>query len=301
MDWANSYNIAVLVCIHGAKGSQNGADHSAAEDPGNTYWSDYPENVDNTLTVADFLVRRYKDRPSFLGLDLINEPSGKTNIDVLKNYYTRAHDMIRSYSDCVLVHPPLLYQQDLTQGAWQDFTPPPRYTNMWHEWHNYLIWGFQSYSEDALIDYARGTLANTISGWNGNWLFNGEWSLASEPRFDDESKFRTWARVYLNAVNRCKSGWTYWTWKVSGDENGGRNAWSMRQMLQRGYLQIDSVYRAVGDVPTNAVSNSGGVQHSISSTVILVIGAIIVVVVLVVIAFLLTKKFNAEKTKVETV
>jgi glucan 1,3-beta-glucosidase len=240
IQWGNAYNVAVLVDIHAAKGSQNGQEHSAPENPGNEYWSTYPENVNNTLAVADFLARRYKNEPSFLGLDLINEPSGSTDINVLKHYFERAHDMIRPYTNCVLVHPPLLYQQDPWQGGWAQFTPPPRYSNFWHEWHNYLVWGYENLNDDQAIAEARGGLTNKIRQWSGNWLFNGEWSLATGPNapFHDENKFRTFANAYLQALSGCHSGWTYWTWRTSWDEQPGRNPWSMRQMLRRGYLRI---------------------------------------------------------------
>jgi len=239
MQWCNNHNIAVLVDIHAAKGSQNGNEHSAPESPGNEYWSTYPENVNNTLNVADFIARRYKSYPSFLGLDLINEPTGSTDINVLKNYYLRANDVIRSYSDCLLVHMPLLYQQDPSSGGWNTFTPPPKYTNTWHEWHNYLIWGYEGDNEQQLMSIAQGALTNSIKGWTGNWLFDGEWSLATSGNapFNDENLFRQWAGIYLGALSNCHAGWAYWTWKVSNDD-GGRNAWSFRQMLRKGYVKI---------------------------------------------------------------
>jgi len=242
IQWGNNHNVAVLVDIHAAKGSQNGQEHSAPEDPGHDYWSKYSENVENTLAVADFLAQRYKNQPSFLGLDLINEPSGGTDINVLKDYFTRAHNMIRKYTDCILVHPPLLYQQNPTDGGWAQFTPPPSYSGMWHEWHDYLIWGFEGKNEDQLIDQARNGLTNKIRDWQGNWLYNGEWSLGTpgSAPFNDDNKFRVFADAYLNALKGCHSGWTYWTWKVSWDD-GGRNPWSFRQMLRRGYISTASV------------------------------------------------------------
>lgn len=48
-NWARKYNIAVLIDLHAVKGSQNGNDHSAPEDPGKSYWSQYPENVQNAI------------------------------------------------------------------------------------------------------------------------------------------------------------------------------------------------------------------------------------------------------------
>lgn len=109
-DWADRHNVAVLVDIHAAKGSQNGNDHSAPTDPGHTYWSAYPENVDNTIEVASFLSKRYKDSPAFLGVGLLNEPSGNTDNSTLKDYYYRAYGKARENGNSILLsHAPLLW------------------------------------------------------------------------------------------------------------------------------------------------------------------------------------------------
>jgi glucan 1,3-beta-glucosidase len=64
--------------MHAAKGSQNGYDHSAPPDPGKSYWGQYRENIDTTLDAVEFLAKRYKDDPAFLGIGLLNEPAGTT-------------------------------------------------------------------------------------------------------------------------------------------------------------------------------------------------------------------------------
>jgi len=76
-EWAPKYNITVLVDLHAAKGSQNGNDNSSPEYPGHTYWSEYPENVRNTLDAVEWLAKRYNNATAFLGIGLINEPAGK--------------------------------------------------------------------------------------------------------------------------------------------------------------------------------------------------------------------------------
>ncbi len=76
-EWAPRYNITVLVDLHAAKGSQNGNDNSSPESPGHTYWSQYPENVLNTLDTVEWLARRYNNETAFLGIGLLNEPTGK--------------------------------------------------------------------------------------------------------------------------------------------------------------------------------------------------------------------------------
>jgi hypothetical protein len=67
-------------------------------------------------------------------------------------------------------------------------------------------------------------------------LFIGEWSVASSATFND-ADLRRYAQAQLEAFQEATGGWTYWTWKFYND-NGARNAWSMKVMLNRGFLQI---------------------------------------------------------------
>ena len=87
-----------LIDIHAAEGSQNGKDHSSPPDSEKLYWSPYPENIDDIIEVARFLAARYRYTPSFLGVELLNEP---TSVDgaKLKDYYIRAYDAIRKTND----------------------------------------------------------------------------------------------------------------------------------------------------------------------------------------------------------
>ena len=75
-DWAQNHNVAVLVSLHAAKGSQNGADHSSPPSPGHAFWSQYTENVANTIEVARFLADRYRHDNAFLGIGLFHLVAG---------------------------------------------------------------------------------------------------------------------------------------------------------------------------------------------------------------------------------
>ena len=108
-EWAMKYNVAVLIDIHAAKGSQNGKGHSSPPDSEKLYWSPYPENIDNTIEVAHFLAAHYRYTPSFLGVELLNEP---TSVDgaKLKDYYIRAYDAIRkTIRETIASWSPLLF------------------------------------------------------------------------------------------------------------------------------------------------------------------------------------------------
>ena len=85
---------------------------------------------------------------------------------------------------------------------------------------------------------AENDLKNDIKNWNGNWLFNGEWSIASNvsPSFTDDD-LRRYARAQIAAFAESPGGWTYWTWKKWNDE-GPRDEWSMKTMLRRGIIEL---------------------------------------------------------------
>ena len=159
-EWAPQNNLLVLISFHAAKGSQNGMDHSAPSDAGKSHWGNYPENVQNTLDAVEWLARRYNNDVAFLGIGLLNEPSGKSFLDninhfnsvfttgttpenVLKQYYYDAYERIRLFSNCLLMVAPLLYQQGPNDSDWNKFMAWPQFNNIRHEWHRYQIWGFE--------------------------------------------------------------------------------------------------------------------------------------------------------------
>ncbi|CAF1508827.1 unnamed protein product [Rotaria sordida] len=235
-EWAPRYNLLVLISFHAAKGSQSGQDHSAPENPGNSYWGLYPENVKNTLDTVEWLARRYNNDAAFLAIGLLNEPSGSTTESVLKQYYYDAYGRIRLFSSCLLSVSPLLYQQGPYDSDWNKFMPPPNWYNIRHEWHRYQIWGFEGWDENRLIFYAQNDLKNAVNAWKGNWLFIGEWTVASSAAFNNDNDLQRYADAQRAAFNSAPGGWTFWTWKYYNDD-GSRNGWSLKSMINRGFIR----------------------------------------------------------------
>ena len=75
LDWlfvmAKKYDIAVLLCLHAARGSQNGNDHSGRV--GKIDWYK-PRKRAAALQVLRSVAERYGDHPNLWGLELLNEP-----------------------------------------------------------------------------------------------------------------------------------------------------------------------------------------------------------------------------------
>ena len=128
-DWAKKHNVAVLLSVHAAKGSQNGADYSSPKVYGTYFWASFAENVNNIISMASYLAERYKYEDAFLGFALLNEPNVKTTTTILYDYYKRAYRAIRTTgSECVLTIALLLYEQ--SPDALTDFMLAPKYTNV---------------------------------------------------------------------------------------------------------------------------------------------------------------------------
>ncbi|TMW66884.1 hypothetical protein Poli38472_012000 [Pythium oligandrum] len=235
-DWALKYNVAVLLSVHGAKGSQSGNDHSAPTVKGKAFWSDYPENVNSTIYVSKFLADRYKDDAAFLGIELLNEPTSTTNESVMTNYYERAYHAIRdSGNDCVLTVMPLLYKQK--PESLKTFMEGPKYSNVWLEWHPYFIWGYQNSRATELLDQVIPTeYRNKMHEWLGQnstkKMFFGEWSLANAGQFKraNAESFEKYATAQVKIMDTATAGWAYWSWRVEGDDYF--NGWSMRSVLR---------------------------------------------------------------------
>jgi glucan 1,3-beta-glucosidase len=235
-EWANKYNIAVLLSLHAHKGSQNGRDHSAPHTFGSKQWSSNLKNVENSIHWATFLAERYKNTPAFLGMTLMNEPEAPTDLSIVKNYYQRTHDLIRaSGNDCILVMSPLLSEQSpLYMHTFMQGVP-----NVWLEWHPYFVWGFEGQNENQILAAVIGYAAR-IRAWNGNPLYLSEWSLGSPPSalFANRDVFRRFGQLQLNGLQHARAGWAFWAWKHSDDLQGKRTGWSMRQLLRNGDLRI---------------------------------------------------------------
>ncbi|CAF2851514.1 unnamed protein product [Rotaria sp. Silwood2] len=178
----------------------------AAKGSQNGYDHSSPQDPD----AVKWLARRYyANDVAFLGIDLLNEPAGSTDEGVLKQYYHDAYGRIRQFSDCLLTVTPLLYQQGPYNSDWARFMPPPQFHGIRHEWHRYQIWGFEGWTSDRLISYAQNELKNDILAW----------------------------AAQIAAFQGATGGWTHSTWKFYNDD-GSRNGWSMKAMINRGLIQL---------------------------------------------------------------
>ena len=129
LDWAYANGLAVLLDIHGVRGSQNGFDNSGQSqgfqwtsvlntvpagdvtfqhwpirsagwmgtfDPVSATYKDINfDNIQHALDVIENIADRYKDHPAVLGLEPLNEPWQYTPIDHLKQFYWEGYLIVK--------------------------------------------------------------------------------------------------------------------------------------------------------------------------------------------------------------
>lgn len=140
LDWAvrmaAKYDIKVLICLHGAPGSQNGHDHSGKV--GQALWYNDVKYRKQSIDVLARLAERYKDESAVWGVQLINEPLPKIANKHLREFYRRAYREIARvgrpglavvYSDA--------FTPRLLSGALWPYTGFPVYMD--HHWYHFFV------------------------------------------------------------------------------------------------------------------------------------------------------------------
>lgn len=236
MDVCLAHKLAVVIDMHAAPGSQNGNDHSGMK--GKIGW---PEdgNITRTLDVIEQLAQRYCKYTNLIGIELLNEPSGKISKNMLIEYYRLGYERIRKYCDDSVA---VIISDTFDPKNWEDILVEGSYTNVWLDTHLYQCF--------ALDDKLRG-IHNNIKKAKYEWhnmlkeiqavrpVIVGEWSVSLDRKsfrgmgdFDRDKALQAYGQAQLQAFDQA-AGWFYWTYKT--EEVG---TWNLRDVLHRGWLDL---------------------------------------------------------------
>ncbi len=236
LDWAlrmaDTYNIKVLIDLHGAPGAQNAADHSGSGKPGLPIWLDDAEKQECTIRVLERLVERYNKHQSFWGIEIINEPLADRLAFKLIRFYRRAYKRLLNVArpGLVVVFSDGFRPYLLTGALWQRKKLP-----VVMDCHFYQCFSAQdkSLSLDQHLKKAarRQRLIRFLQLWQpiivGEWSGVLPWSLLKQlsEKEREEARYR-YMREQM-AAYRDSHNYFYWNYKTEKD-----SGWNLRAMVE---------------------------------------------------------------------
>ncbi|MBN1411924.1 MAG: cellulase family glycosylhydrolase [Spirochaetales bacterium] len=214
LDWAvntaRQYGLYTILDLHGAPGSQNGADHSGREE-GALLFSNTTYQ-DQAVKFWQGMAEHFRGNSAVAGYDLLNEPS--TNFpdvsnSTVFNMLDRLYDAVRTYDQDHIVFINFCW-------GWQD-APSPGSMG----WSN-VVYELHWYQWDNFSDY--NNMKNTYDGWisesyTGRSTYNVPIYIGETQLFDNASVWN----YCTDAMTRNGLSWTIWNYKVK-DTN---SSWGM--------------------------------------------------------------------------
>lgn len=215
--------IYVLLDLHGAPGSQSKEFHTGRKDF-NKLFEDSPQGAEyrnRTVELWEVMATHYKDNPTVMGYDLLNEPTGPiadtenhqpAELEKLWNLYDRLYEGVRAIDpDHIIV----------MEGVWDwDTLPKPSEKG----WEN-IVYQFHYYCWDKLEEDHNYDLQSYIQAHKD--FIDGKITMAAEYRnthqyqvpvmvgeFNAFDARENWD-YYLAKFNEQNWSWSLWSYKVS--------------------------------------------------------------------------------------
>lgn len=243
IDWAmrmgRKYNIDILLCLHGAPGSQNGADHSGKK--GDAAWFGDTAYQQQTIACLEQLTTRYRDQPALWGIQLLNEPRIHVWQPTLRRFYQDAYAAIKRCAKPGLVTVfSDAFTPRLMSGALRGSKQYP--VMMDHHWYHFFMpkrlqphVSFTVYYR-WLVTIKAAMLARQshdqpliIGEWNG--IIGGE-KLNKYPKQQHNAIVREHIRKQQQAFQSTYATF-YWNYKTEK-----RGVYHFRSMVEDGALVI---------------------------------------------------------------
>lgn len=233
VEMAEKYKLRVLIDLHGAKGSQNGNDHSGKS--GRKDWFTNEGYRKETIDVLARLAQRYKDSPALWGIELLNEPKlGPRRILTLRTFYQEAYErlsgIVRPGTHIVFSDGFVPWLFTGTIRAKDEY--PVAMDIHWYQFGRTILrlyFANLKRRRESIRRFER-QQSVIIGEWSGMLSHITLRGLSREvcDVLQHEHVIRQLA-AYESAA-----GWFYWTYKTEG---GG--IWSFRSLVERGVISLD--------------------------------------------------------------
>lgn len=200
-NWAEEYDMKILLDLHTAPFGQNGFDNGGI--CGVCKWSQNPDEVEFVLGVLERLAKRYGMRKGLWGIEVLNEPitekawqlfnvperypakdlvmaegSAPNTFEFLKKFYLDAYVRLRKFlpdEKYIVIH------DGFELLAWKDFMQEKQYVNVVLDTHQYLMMAESDGCEqnlDAYIQYIKEHYEKEIEEMEQYFpVICGEWCL----------------------------------------------------------------------------------------------------------------------------
>ncbi len=233
MKWASELGLDILLDLHAAPGCQNGFDNGGIE--GVMTWHLFDRNIELTIEKLVEITKAFKDYPSFMGIELLNEPFSSIDLKLIQNFYMNAYHQIRMYTDKLIVMHDAFRPKD---PSWKTFFSDNQMTNVAFDLHLYhcydpkLVYGtFEEHINIILNE--RIPLIKELSTFVK--VIIGEWSLGvnydkleKTSHFNEELYTKLLANLQLYAYSFAY-GYYFWSYKIDRDTH--RN-WDFKRLIK---------------------------------------------------------------------
>lgn len=230
-EWAEKYNLRVLLDLANVPGGQGDSNASPSTPESTVAWHSSKNGRHVALNVLERLATRYGTHKSLLGIELLDSPvmSHRTKFlqmsegipsHYLRNFYRDAYALVRMHlpEDRAVV-----FSASGNPRAWRHFMQGDKYTNVWMDVHLY------HYRDEKAVDItsprgismalARNRTMIKEARTAGFPVVIGEWSGAavfSSASITPEGR-TAYERVFVSnqlASFSDATGWFFQTWKT---------------------------------------------------------------------------------------
>lgn len=250
-DWAEQFNLNIVLDLHAAPGCQNGFDNGGIKDV--CEWHTRQEYRDHSLDVLERLAQRYHTRRALHAIEVLNEPRWDVPTDYLKPYNVDAYQRIRKY--CKAEHTAVMFHDGFRPYTeYLGFMQPGEFDNVIFDIHRYQCFDradidmdIYGHIEKSAITWKREADAINrelrLPGVVGEWSLGldlkvvslwapGPYNHALErmDRFQEDVAYRAYASAQLMTYEQYQ-GWFFWSYKTETTP-----AWCFRDCVSRGWL-----------------------------------------------------------------
>ena len=250
-EWAEHFNILIVLDLHAAPGCQNGFDNGGIKDV--CEWHTRQAYHDYSVHVLEKLAERYAGKSHLHAIEVLNEPRWDVPTDYLKGYNIAAYHAIRKHCSpddvAVVFHDGFRdYQEYL------GFMQAPEFQNVVFDIHRYQCFAREDIDMDiyghmqkAAIDWkneADGIIRELqLPAYCGEWSLGLDlkvvslWAegpfnhaLETMDNFQEQVAYRGYAAAQLATFEKYL-GWFFWSYKTETTP-----AWCFRECVQRGWF-----------------------------------------------------------------